>query len=154
MGRPLQDKVRILVDSWPVLIVKELGALSTDVRRCAMVALSGAVLGRGGFYGLVLDFQHAELLSVVDRELVDAFGRAAGRSCRAVAAVTQTGSGSVSAMLWARALKQNVVLVGSVPEGLRSCCRVLGVAPPAAMGLVGLDATRSASPSAAVKPGQ
>ena len=136
----LQDKVRILANRWPVLIVRERGALTADERRCAMVALSAAARGRGGLYGLVLDFQHAELLSVADRELIEAFGRAAGRRCRAVAAVTQTGRGSVSAMLWARALQQSVVLVGSVPEGVRSCCRVLGVAPPAAMGLVGLDA--------------
>ncbi len=124
---PPQDKVRILTDRWPVVVVKEQGTLSGDERRHAMVALSAAVLGRDGVYGMVLDLQHAALLSVLDRELLEAFGRAAGHNCRAVAALTHAGSGSVSAMLWARALQQSVVLVGSVPEGIQSCRRVLGL---------------------------
>lgn len=128
---PLHDKVRILMDGWPVVLVKEPGVLTADERRHAMVALSAAVLGRGGLYGMILDLQHAELLSVVDREIIVAFGRATSHNCRAVAALTPTASGPVTAMLWARALRQDVILVGSVPEGMQLCRRALGLSSPA-----------------------
>lgn len=75
---------------------------------------------------MVLDLQHAELLSVSDREVIGAFGRAAGHDCRVLTALAQTGSGRITAALWARALQREVVLVGSVPEGLRVCLHALG----------------------------
>lgn len=131
---PLHDKVRILTGSWPVVVVAERGALSAQERRHALVALSAAVLGRGGVYGMVLDLQHAELLSASDREIIGAFGRAAGRDCRALTALTQAGSGPVTAALWARALQREVVLVGSVPEGLRVCRHALGTSLSSAVG--------------------
>jgi len=136
----LRDKVSILTDRWPVVVVRERGALSAEERRCAMVTLSAAVLGRGGLYGLVLDFQDVQPLSALDRELVEVFVRAAGHNCGAVAALTQPGAGSVSAMLWARALGQSVVLVGAVPEGIRLCRRLLGLSPVKAVGPADLGA--------------
>ena len=126
---PLPDKVQLLTDGWPVLVVREDGVLNPDERRHAMVALRAAVLAKGGLYGLVLDLQFAGLLSVVDRDLVGAFGRAAGRTCRAVAAVTHGASGPVTAMLWARALQQDVALVCSVAAGTGMCRRALGLTP-------------------------
>lgn len=137
---PLENKVRILTDSWPIVVVTESGALNAEERRHAMVALSAAVLSRGGPYGLVLDLDCAELLSNDDRAVIAAFGRAAGHSCRAVSVVTQAAAGCVTGYLWARELQQSPVLVSSVADGILACGRALGMASPALRNLGRLEA--------------